>query len=62
MTDDCRGCKQPLAKIDNRGQRHTGCIACIIWWSADDKKVRLSEEVPLSAELQTRERFASVSA
>jgi hypothetical protein len=58
MTDDCRECKQPLAKIDNRGPRLTGCIAC----TADDKKVRLSEEVPLSAELQTRERFASVSA
>ena len=39
----CRECKRPLAEIDNRGQRLTGCMTCNIWWSADDKKVRLSE-------------------
>ena len=31
-------------EIDNRGKRLTGCMMCNIWWSADDKKVRLSEE------------------
>ena len=44
MTDTCRECKQPLVEIDNRGKRLTGCMTCNIWWSADDKKVRLSEE------------------
>ena len=42
--DDCLECKQPLVEIDNGGERLTGCIACNIWWSDDDKKVRLSEE------------------
>ena len=40
----CRECRQPLVEIDNRGQRLSGCMTCNIWWSADDKKVRLSEE------------------
>ena len=44
MTDDCRECKQPLVEIDNRGRRLTGCMTCNIWWSADDKKIWLSEE------------------
>jgi hypothetical protein len=44
MTDDCRECKQPLVEIDNWGKRLTGCMTCNIWWSADGKKVRLSEE------------------
>ena len=44
MTDDCSECKRPLAEIDNRGKRLTGCMTCNIWWSADDRKVRLSEE------------------
>ena len=42
--EDCFECKQPLVEIDNHGQRLTGCVTCNIWWSADDKKVRLSEE------------------
>ena len=40
----CRECKQPVIEIDNRGQHLTGCMTCNIWWSADDEKVRLSEE------------------
>ena len=32
----------PLAEIDNRGKRLTGRMTCNIWWSADDKKVRLA--------------------
>ena len=44
MTDDCRECKQPLVEIDNRGKRLTGCMTCNIWWTAEDNKVRLSEE------------------
>ena len=40
----CRECKQPLVEIDNRGKHLTGCMNCDIWWSADNKKVRLSEE------------------
>jgi len=44
MADTCHECKQPLVEIDNRGKRLTGCMTCNIWWSADDKKVRLSEE------------------
>ena len=44
MTDDCRECKQPLVEIDDRGRRLTGCMTCNIWWSADRKKVRPSEE------------------
>jgi hypothetical protein len=44
MTIPCRECKQPLMMIDNRGQPLTGCMSCNIWWTADDKKVRLSEE------------------
>ena len=44
MPATCRECKQPLIEIDNRGKRLTGCMTCNIWWSADDKKVRLSEE------------------
>ena len=43
-TNYCRECKQPFVEIDNRGKRLTGCMNCNIWWSADDKKVRLSEE------------------
>ena len=35
---------RPLAEIDNRGQRLTGCMNCNIWWSAEGNKVRLSEE------------------
>jgi len=44
MADTCRECKQPLVEIDNRGKRLTGCMTCNIWWSSDDKKVRLSED------------------
>ena len=40
----CRECKQPLAEIDNRGQRLTDRMTCNIWGTADGKKVRLSEE------------------
>ena len=43
--DDCLECKQPLVEIDNRGQRLTGCMTCNIWWSAEGKKVRLSEKI-----------------
>jgi hypothetical protein len=42
-TSYCFECKRPLAEIDNRGQHLRGCMTCNIWWSADDKKVRLSE-------------------
>jgi hypothetical protein len=42
--DDCLECKQPLVEIDNRGVHLTGCMTCNIWWTDDDKKVRLSEE------------------
>jgi hypothetical protein len=31
-------------KIDKRGKHLTGCMTCIIWWTGDEKKVRLSEE------------------
>ena len=44
MPADCCECKQPLVEIDNRGKRLTGCMTSNIWWSADDEKVRLSEE------------------
>ena len=44
MTDFCRECKHPVVEIDNRGTRLTGCMTCNIWWTGDDKKVRLSEE------------------
>jgi hypothetical protein len=44
MPADCCECEQPLVEIDNRGKRLTGCMTCNIWWSADDEKVRLSEE------------------
>jgi len=44
MSGACRECKHPIVEIDNRGTRLTGCMTCNIWWSADDKKVRLSEE------------------
>ena len=40
----CRECKQAVIEIDNRGQHLTGCMTCNIWWSADEEKVRLSEE------------------
>jgi hypothetical protein len=43
-TNGCFECKRPLVDIDNRGKRLTGCMTCNIWWSADDKQVRLSEE------------------
>ena len=39
-----RECKQPLVQIDNRRKHLTGCMTCNIWWSADDKKVRISDE------------------
>ena len=45
MTDDCRECKQPFLEIGNRGEQLIGCMACIIWWSQEGKKVvRLSVE------------------
>jgi hypothetical protein len=44
MTDHCRECRRPLMKIDKRGKHLTGCMTCIIWWTGDEKKVRLSEE------------------
>ena len=43
-TNHCFECKRPLVEIDNRGKRLTGSMNCNIWWSSDDKKVRLSEE------------------
>ena len=33
-----------LVEIDNRRRHLTGCMNCDIWWSGDNKKVRLSEE------------------
>jgi len=36
--------QQPLVEIDKRRRHLTGCMTCNIWWSADDKKVRLSED------------------
>ena len=42
--DECLECKQPLVEIDNRRRHLTGCMTCNIWWSADGKKVRLSEQ------------------
>ena len=44
MPATCRECKQPLVEIDNRSKRLTGCMTCNIWWSAEGKKIRLSEE------------------
>jgi hypothetical protein len=44
MSDACRECKQPVVEIDNRGQHLSGCTTCNIWWSAEEEKVRLSEE------------------
>ena len=40
----CTECKQPLVEIDNRGKHLSGCMTCNIWWSAEGKKIRLSEE------------------
>ena len=34
-----------IVEIDNRGRRLTGCMTCNIWWSADDKKIRLSKRI-----------------
>jgi hypothetical protein len=44
MATICRECKLPRVTIDSRGEPPTGRMTCNIWWSADDKKVRLSEE------------------
>jgi len=40
----CTECKQLLVEIDSRGKHLSGCMNCNIWWSADGKKVRLSEQ------------------
>ena len=44
MLGTCRECKQPLVEIEDRHRHLTGCLTCNIWWSVDDKKVRLSEQ------------------
>ena len=45
MTDDCR--ELPLAKTDNRGNASPVALRAPFGGPADDKKVRLSEEVTL---------------
>ena len=41
----CNHCKQPLIKIDNRGEQLTGCPTCNLWWADEGKRWRrLSEE------------------
>jgi len=30
----CNQCKQPLTKIDNYGERLTGCLTCNLWATA----------------------------
>jgi hypothetical protein len=41
----CNQCKQPLTKIDNYGERLTGCLTCNLWATGDGTRwKRLSEE------------------
>jgi hypothetical protein len=41
---ECRECKQPFVKIDNRGTLLTGCMTCNIWQDQDGNTVKLSVE------------------
>jgi hypothetical protein len=51
----CNQCTQPLAEIDNHGERLTGCLTCNLWSAAEGKRWRrLSEEDLRELHLLTR--------